>query len=344
MAEQTGISWTRSSRNAWAGCTKVGPGCDRCYAEESSRFFQGKNPATGEAKNWGPGAPRVQYLDGFERDLRKWNKKAGREREQGIRWDGHPNGPAGFWPVFVNSFSDTFDNEVPQEWRERMFAAIDAAPNLTFLLVTKRIGNVAKMLPGWYDQSRGGIVRQNVWIGVTVVNQEEADRDIPKLLETPAAKRFVSYEPALGPIHWKREWLKCPGGAEYGHGFNRTDVHAGGCCERHRRIDWIIVGGENHPQARVFDIAWALWTIKQCRAAGCAPFVKQLGSNIRTLNTDCFDGDCADRRTWPEGTDDKVQVEEANYQGDPVRVRLKDRAGANPEEWPQSLRIQEFPA
>jgi protein gp37 len=143
----------------------------------------------------------------------------------------------------------------------------------------------------------------NVWLGASVVDQAEADRDIPKLLATPAAKRFVSYEPALGPVDFTR--------------FFPGDLH------------WIIVGGESaqttpgtrKAKARHFDVHWARETIRQCKAAGVACFVKQLGSNAST-----------DHRTRPEG--------EAFY----WTKLLRERAGADPAEWPVDLRVQEFPS
>jgi protein gp37 len=96
--------------------------------------------------------------------------------------------------VFCASLADVFDNEVPTQWRNDLFTLIWETPALTWLLLTKRIGNARHMLPF--------TTLRNVWLGATIVNQEEADRDVPKLLATPAAKRFISYEPALGPVDW----------------------------------------------------------------------------------------------------------------------------------------------
>jgi protein gp37 len=96
--------------------------------------------------------------------------------------------------VFCASLADVFDNEVPTKWRNDLFTLMWETPALTWLLLTKRIGNARHMLPF--------TTLRNVWLGATIVNQEEADRDVPKLLATPAAKRFISYEPALGPVDW----------------------------------------------------------------------------------------------------------------------------------------------
>lgn len=231
MAEISDISWTDSTFNPWIGCTKVGPGCDHCYAEALDKRHKWKG-----ATHWGAGVERMRTSPSNWAKPLAWNRKAVAS--------GKP------WRVFCASLADVFDNDVPDEWRYDLWQLIGVTPALTWMLLTKRIGNAAKMLPApipgdWQHFP-------NVWLGATIVNQEEADRDAPKLLATPAAKRFVSYEPALGPV----DWTKFPG------------------------IDWIIVGGESTQgaKARTFDIRWARNTISQARETGAAPFVKQLGS------------------------------------------------------------------
>jgi protein gp37 len=304
VGRATGISWTRSTRNFWSGCTKVGPGCDGCYAEAFNRFTKGKNAATGQAINWGPGAPRIQHLEGAAKDLRKWNEICAIERERGVVSEKDKSGWSrpGFWPVFLNSHSDFFDNEVDQSWRDYACRVIEDCPNLTFLLVTKRIGNARGMLPSaWMLQH----LQPNVWLGATIVNQVEADRDLGKLIGTPAAVHFVSYEPAIGAVDWA-PWLKrSETSIDYAQRVGH-DAPPGSS----DRIDWLIAGGESDQsghETRVFNIAWARSAIAQCRAHGAAPFVKQLGSN-------------------PYGAE-----------------RPRDRAGADPTEWPEDLRVQEFP-
>lgn len=251
MAEITGIAWTDSTFNPWIGCTKVGPGCDHCYAEALDKRHRWQGDT-----HWGPGKPRMRTSASNWKKPLAWNAKAAAS--------GKP------WRVFCASLADVFDNEVVDDWRWDLRDLIVATPALTWLLLTKRIG-LARAKP-WLTE------HPNVWVGATIVNQEEADRDVPKLLQVKAAKRFVSYEPALGPV----DWSKFPG------------------------IDWIIVGGESTQgaKARPFGPSWAEDTIEQARAIGAAPFVKQLGSGFA----------------------------------------LKDRAGADPEEWPEHLRVQEFPA
>jgi len=288
MADRTGIAWTRSTFNPWIGCTEVSPGCDACYARELD-----KRHRYGGATHWGVGVER--FVTGLDYWLKpeRWNETAAKERASGKIEDKSDWHTPGFWPVFP-SMCDPFDNEIELGLRAAFWALILDNPNLTWLLLTKRIGNVAKMLPWAYPESAW----PNVWIGASVVNQEEADRDVPKLLDTPAAKRFVSYEPALGPINWKVSWLSVP---------------IGDGPERMEGIDQIIVGGESNQgkhKARPFDLEWARSTRRQCRAAGVAFFMKQTGSDHTALY-------------------ERVQ---------------KDRAGADPAEWPEDLRIQEFPA
>lgn len=241
----------------------------------------------------------------------RWDRIAAMERETGScadasgRRGAHAMGikkgwhTPGFWPVFP-SLCDPFDNEVPEYWRRDFFALIGATPHLTWLLLTKRIGNAAKMLEG-FNPDGSGLLRDNVWLGASVVNQEEADRDLPKLLAVPAVKRFVSYEPALGPVTFTRYF-------EY-ETDNNGPIYQG--------IDWVIIGGESSQgglMGRPFNVAWARSTIKECKDAGVACFVKQLGSFTK---------------------DDEGKVWARPYGG--------DRAGAKPEEWPADIRVQQFP-
>lgn len=318
MGRATGISWTRSTRNFWSGCTKIGPGCDGCYAEAFNRFTRGKSEATGQAVNWGPGAPRFPHLEGAAKDLRKWNGICAWEREHGRVAEKDKSGWSrpGFWPVFLNSHSDFFDNEVSNDWRWHAYPVIEEVTNLELFLVTKRVGNVAKMVPERW--MRDGFP-EHVRLIITVVNQEEADRDIPKLLALPC-RNGVSYEPAVAPVDWTRISLgtsparvSWSGDQQFRQVEFTIDGLKGSRSLGWRGLQWIIVGGESHQaghQARPMRIEWARNTLAQCRAAGVAFFMKQLGTD---------------------------------YAGLYERV-IKDRAGADPAEWPEDLRVQEFPA
>lgn len=297
MAQVSGISWCDSSFSPWLGCTKVSDGCTGCYAEALMDKRMGR-------VQWGAGQPRRRTSESYWRQPLAWDRKA--------RASGKP------WRVFCGSLCDVFDNEVPDEWRRDLFDLIARTPNLTWMLLTKRVGNVEDMLPGgWYARSTyPNGPWPNVWIGATVVNQEEYDRDIGKLLRTPAAKRFLSIEPMLSPIDMRMSGAAMPDYAP------------------HRplpRLDWVIVGGEsNQPghRARPFNIEWARDVVRQCRAAGVPPFVKQCGSYPITPCTDC--DDCVGRGRCYSPLFN-------------IPVRLHDRAGADPSEWREDLRVREFP-
>lgn len=249
MSANTKIEWCDHTFNPWEGCQKVGPGCDHCYAETRNARFAG-----GTAINWGPGVPRRRTSASNWELPKRWNAQADTFMAQHGRRQ----------RVFCASLADVFDNAVDQQWRDDLFALIAATPNLDWLLLTKRIGNVGNMLPVPFDFDRH---YPNVWIGATVVNQAEADRDIPKLLAVPAAKRFLSMEPLLGPV----DLNATPAG----------DIlcRCEGCMNMtpDTRLDWVIVGGESGPKARPMHPDWARSLRDQCEAAGVPFLFKQWG-------------------------------------------------------------------
>ena len=258
MAENSKIEWCHHTFNPWTGCTKVGPGCDHCYAE-------GWAKRSGIVQ-WGPSAERRRTSEANWRNPLKWNAEA---KRLGIRYR-----------VFCASLADVFDNEVPDEWRADLFDLIARTPNLDWLLVTKRIGNVERMV---MDALRTMFVRTNqepttwpwanVWLGITVVNQDEVGRDIPKLIQTPAAVRFLSVEPLLGPVsfRWMAAWPE--------NKANRALNPAGGTdhLDGLRRLNWVIVGGESGPKARPMHPQWVRDIRDQCEAAGVPMMLKQWG-------------------------------------------------------------------
>lgn len=286
MSKTTKIAWCDSTWNPWIGCTKVGPGCDHCYAE-----VQDSRKRWGGVAHWGSGVPRHRTSESYWKQPLAWNKKAALSGKS--------------WRVFCASLADVFDNEVPIDWRYDLFDVIAATPNLSWLLVTKRIGNVFSMAPPtWHKEG----FPTNVRLLITVCNQEEADRDIPKLLALPV-RNGISYEPALGPVDWSS--VQMLDGDSLGCGLFS---HSEG-----RGIEWIIIGGESAQggaRARSFNLEWARSAIKQCRVAGVPVFVKQLGSHTYDMPTPLL----------------SVGV-----------ARIQDRAGADPSEWPQDLRVREFP-
>jgi protein gp37 len=235
MAEDTEIAWCDSTFNPWIGCTKVGPGCDNCYAEAD--FDLRKHRA-----KWGPGNPRSRTSPANWKKPLQWD----RQHEQFFAEQGRRR------RVFCASLADVFDNEVPEQWRADLFALIDQTPNLDWLLLTKRIGNVGRMIPDWWSVT----MPPNVWLGATVVNQEEADRDIPKLLQVKARVRWLSMEPLLGPVDLRQAHM---------------------AAVRLPRVDWVVVGGESGPNARPMHGSWAYDLHDQCESAGVPFLFKQWG-------------------------------------------------------------------
>ena len=292
MSDTTAIEWTATrlpdgtvlpgyTSNPWLGCTKISPACDNCYAE-------GWAKRSGLVK-WGAHEDRRRTSAANWKKPLKWNREAA---ATGIRRK-----------VFCASLADVFDNHrsIQPEWRDDLWALIRATPYLDWLLLTKRPGNISQMLPpDWGDGY------PNVWLGCTIANQEEADRDIPKLLATPAAIRFISAEPLLGPVDLQ-PWLawpdicgETPDGEPFGCWGCDVDIcpkcpkdkahyeceegprDATGCpefvhCER-ITLDWIIVGGESGPHARDWEgFADAARSLRdQCAAAGTDFFMKQM--------------------------------------------------------------------
>ncbi|HRH29642.1 MAG TPA: phage Gp37/Gp68 family protein, partial [Aquabacterium sp.] len=217
MSENTKIEWCDHTFNPWEGCQKVGPGCDHCYAETRNARFSG-----GQAINWGPGAPRRRTSAGNWAKPLKWQANAAAfQSEHGRRQR-----------VFCASLADVFDNAVPPEWRLDLFKLIAETPDLDWLLLTKRIGNVPAMLGDY----RTVPLVPNIWIGATITSQAEADRDIPKLLAVPARVRFLSMEPLLGPVSFE------------GMFANQNDVRDH--TNMLEELAWVIVGGESGPGAR----------------------------------------------------------------------------------------------
>jgi protein gp37 len=277
MSANTTIEWADHTFNPWEGCQKVGPGCDHCYAEARNRRFNG-----GEAFNWGPGAPRRRTSEANWRQPVKWNAQAEREGRR--------------FRVFCASLADVFDNEVDPAWRADLFRLIAATPNLDWLLLTKRIGNAWPMMLEVSKRCHGGEQPlENVWLGATVVNQAEADRDIPKLLAVPARVRFLSIEPMLGPIDLQKACTgSCPNGDCFRHGSGRrvvVDSENGGTlaeciCSRLNGLHWVIAGGESGPHARPTHPDWFGSLRDQCSSAGVPLLFKQWGEWLPVCQQD----------------------------------------------------------
>ncbi|MEW1803254.1 phage Gp37/Gp68 family protein [Streptomyces virginiae] len=289
------IEWTEQTWNPTTGCDKISPGCDNCYALTMAKRLkamgQAKYQTDGNPVTSGPGFGIATHDDVLTEPLR-WKKPR---------------------KVFVNSMSDLFHARVPREFLARVFAVMAATPQHTYQILTKRPERAARILtdlctcgtghpPGEHLRSqmewaatshsptyvpglehgiyhRSGWPLPNVWIGTSIESNDYARR-ADALRQTPAAVRFISAEPLLGPLP-------------------SLDVTG---------IDWVIYGGESGPGARPLELDWIRDGIAICRAAGAAPFVKQLGS------------------VW------------ASTNG------ASDRKGGTPGDWPADLRVREYPA
>ena len=282
MAETTNISWADATLNFWIGCTKVSPACDNCYAETWGNRFGVK---------WGPHEER-RITTAWESKIRAILRDAAKK---GIA---HPF-------VFVNSLSDFWDNAVSNYKRAAAIALMRKYPQVTFLLLTKRPGNILKMARAMCEDEIGSYVDtdtglaswwpRNLAIGCTVVNQDEANSEVPKLLAAKAALKpafaFLSMEPLLSPIDFSRiPWrfnafaVDAPGApvktvhaltGEVTSWDRAFSVEPG---ERAPTIDWAIVGGESGVNARPLNPAWVQDIEIQCDEAGVPFHFKQWGA------------------------------------------------------------------
>lgn len=320
----TTIQWTEATLNPTTGCDRVSPGCDNCYALTMAKRLKAMGSAKyqndGDPRTSGPGFGVTIHAD-VVADPMSWRKPR---------------------RVFVNSMSDLFHGDIPDAFIARVFGMMALTPQHTFQVLTKRHARMRSLLnhegfkltvlaetarqqdekhpmPAWDPgaQRLKAWPPSNVWLGVSVEDQKWADIRIPALLDTPAAVRFISAEPLLGPISLDM------GDPHRGHDSDDVNgaPHPRVCLtcstednevEYFRRepdsygIDWVILGGESGPGARPLDPAWIQAVIDECREAGTAVFVKQLGS------------------VW-------------------ARTNGADKKGGDPQYWPASLRVREFP-
>jgi protein gp37 len=253
MGEHSKIEWTDHTFNPFIGCQKVGPGCDFCYAEDMMDKRYGR-------VQWGPHGDRVRTSAANWKKPLAWNRAAAAAGER--------------HRVFCASLADWADTHksIPHTWREDLGDLIEATPNLDWLLLTKRIGNADEVLGEMFTFQ----VPSNVWIGITVVTQAEADRDIPKLMELASnrkiTKTFLSMEPLLGFVRIA-PWLH-----DSDCRMITTAYEECSCSEpREVRVDWVIAGGESGPNARPMHPDWARSLRDQCAAAGVPFLFKQWG-------------------------------------------------------------------
>lgn len=228
MAETTLIAWTDHTANFWMGCFKVSDGCKHCYAETLTKNRMG-------LRVWGPASTTErQAVKGVYNNVKGWAREA--EQVPGVLGEGKPH------LVFVGSLMDwAEDHPMLEPTRERMWETIRTYPNLHFQMLTKRPERIVELLPDDWGEGY-----PNVWLGTSVEDMRVAHR-ADALREIPAVVRFISYEPALGPLH-------------------TLDLTG---------IDWVICGGESGPVHRKMDLQWARDMRAACEAVGVAYFFKQ---------------------------------------------------------------------
>lgn len=277
MGEKTGIQWTDHTFNPWWGCEKVSPACKHCYAETFSTRLG--LPLWGGADT----ARRMASEKTWSEPVR-WNRAAEKTGERKR--------------VFCASMADVFEDRADLAApRARLFRLVAETPWLDWLLLTKRPEHAYRLwhLAALHAWDGGGpdvpAWGPNVWLGTTVEDQQQADKRIPHLLAIPAAVRFLSVEPMLGAMDMQVIL------SSLGSRYPRSE------------IDWIIVGGESGPRARHFDLDAARRVVADCKSAGVAVFVKQMGER------------------WARETGTHGQ----------------DAHGGTPELWPEDLRVREMP-
>jgi protein gp37 len=326
VTDGTRIEWTDASWNPIRGCSRVSEGCRHCYAETVAHRFSG------------PGLP----YEGLTNAHARWNGTIRVVEEHlvdPLRWT-RPR------RVFVNSMSDLFHESLTNKQIAAVFGIMAAAAEHTFQVLTKR----PERMRAWFqwvqeeatDEGSGrfcfpaeacrsealkarewrapdgsmppgpgrkltGYDRRwplpNVWLGVSVEDQATADARIPLLLHTPAALRFISAEPLLGPINLT-DYTSANGQAFHNPGLTPA-------------IDWVIVGGESGAGARPCDVAWVRALVQRCAASDTACFVKQLGS--------------------------RPVAQHPMQAGALVDAPCADRKGGDMAEWPDDLRVRQFP-
>ena len=367
MGENTKIEWADHTASFWEGCQKVSPGCANCYAESFEKRVGNDVWGSHKPRKWTKGGPalirklnkkaakagRIDTV--FVNDLGDFFED----------FDGPIVNHAGCRMFRCTKCRQTLDGALPQvqgatmpycvncailtkpltldDLRNEAAGLFDECQNLIFMLLTKRPENILPMWPAKNvpTETRPGAVeyrwtslarRDNVWLGTSVENQEQADERLPELLKCRdlSPVLFVSAEPLLGPVDLDRSWKLFRAD---GHRLNRTQ-YAADCPTR--GIDWVITGGESGHNARPCNVAWIRSIGRQCQAAGVTWFNKQLGAVViddranGTIHSQIRDDEC-----WPE------LAEQPDHTG---RIKLRHKKGGDMAEWPEDLRVRQMPA
>lgn len=347
------IEWTDATWNPIAGCTRVSAGCRHCYAERMT-------------------ATRLAHLDKYEglavmRDGEpRWTGEIRFHPDvldQPLRWRKPRR-------VFVCSMSDLFHEGVSDEQIAAVFGVMAAAPDHTFQVLTKRPERAVQWFKwvGRYDERLRGYPLTvqalekhlasfgieavaptvdwplpNVWLGTSVEDQATADERIPHLLRSPAAVRFVSYEPALGPVDfdggdydgpgWLRGWHCEADHHPYCDGDCSGDCPVPVQVKNPERVDWVICGGESGPHARPAHPQWFRDVRDQCAEAGVAFFMKQMGRHLDIR---------ASQEGFAVGSLVRFDTRPVSYEYH--AFSLLSLKGDQMREWPEDLRVREYPA
>lgn len=287
MAANSKIEWTHHTFNPWIGCTKVAAGCQHCYAERDMDKRLGK-------VQWGPSGTRVKTSEANWKKPLAWNRAAAKAGERHRvfcasladvfeDWDGIMRGHQGGYlhhaDKWYRSKGEKFielddiaigkSRVTMNDLRRELFALIDATPHLDWLLLTKRPENIAKMWPDCAvepNRQPHSDGRNNVWLGTSIANQADADRNIPELLKCRelAPVLFLSAEPLLGPVDLRRT-------------HRLTERNESPLPRPINQLDLVICGGESGPHARPMHSNWARSLRAQCQVAGVPYFFKQWG-------------------------------------------------------------------
>ena len=330
MGDNTKIQWTHmpgfqgATWNPIRGCSMVSPGCQFCYAMDMARRFAG------------PGQPYegLVRLDTDGKAKAQWNgtvKKIPHMLDQPLRWT-KPR------MVFVNSTSDLFFEALDYEYIAAIFAVMAGSPEHVFQVLTKRpqyaqgffewlgdsplvrcFDSLYKISPDTHDRALKNTIDwplPNVWLGVSVENQEAADLRVPILRKLPAAVHWISQEPQLGPVVYRDDVF---GWKPLGPGDDEAEMLP--------PVRWVVIGGESGHNARPFDVQWARDLVAQSQRTELRVFVKQMGANAIDSNPDTGNS----------------FMRFAGWQPNTVEVVLQHRKGGDSEEWPEELQMQDWP-
>lgn len=353
MGARTKIAWCDSTVNFWSGCAKVSAGCAHCYAETLAKRFA-------HFGQWGAGQPRRWHESALRSAAalnrkpwvcdcgKSWSHAAASAVGMVCAADVHRGVPVPMRRrrVFVNSLSDLLDEEVPSEMLAQALAAIWRARDVQWILCSKRwhrfmeavtlaLGNDVRHerngpeYADWLSAWLRGHPPANVVVLASVENQAAAEERIPALLQVPAVVRGLSCEPLLGPVDLQNvRWKTVDDHHGQPQPDHYEDVLRGGKRKLRSgemvvvpKVDWLIVGGESGSQARACNVDWVRALVRQGQSAGVPVLVKQLGAKVAMEASPEHDfGECL--RTLG---------------------RIKERAGGNPDEWPEDLRVRQWP-